>query len=62
MNIDAVVLGLIAMADLALIAHLRQRRRTAMKEDRVMRSLVLAVQRENGVVVMPRRWFCVKAS
>ncbi|HXK07977.1 MAG TPA: hypothetical protein VMS37_36625 [Verrucomicrobiae bacterium] len=55
MNVDAVVLALIAMADLAFIAHLRQRRRMHLRENRVMRSLTLAVRRENGQIVMPKR-------
>jgi hypothetical protein len=62
MNVDAVVLALIAIADLAFIAHLRHRRRLALREDRVARSLAIAVQKENGEIVMPRRWPWARAS
>jgi hypothetical protein len=44
--VDAVVLGLLAIGDMALIAHLRRRRGKALKADRIMRSLVLVVRRE----------------
>ena len=61
MNVDAVVLGMIAIADLFLIAHLRQRRRNAMRQERVIRSLALAIRRENGEIVIPKKWPWAKA-
>lgn len=47
------VLGLIAIADLLFIAYLRQRRRNALRNARLMRSLSIAIKREAGDVVMP---------
>ena len=43
MNVDALVLALVAIADLALIAHLRQRRDYRVRQDRMMGSLRLAL-------------------
>ena len=47
--IDALVLGLIAMADIALIVHLRSRNARRVQTERVMTSLRLAVRRANKV-------------
>jgi hypothetical protein len=47
MSADAIVLGLLAIVDLAVLIHLRMRRHQRMQEERVARSLQLAVQREN---------------
>ena len=49
MNIDALVLGLIAMADIALIVHLRRRNARRVQTERMMTSLRLAVRRANKV-------------
>jgi hypothetical protein len=47
MNPDALVLAILAIADLALIVHLRQRHGRRVQMDRVMTSLCMAVRREN---------------
>jgi hypothetical protein len=47
--IDALVLVLIAMADLALIVHLRRRNGRRVQTERMMTSLRLAVRRANKV-------------
>lgn len=44
--VDAIFLGLLAIADLALITHLRRRRRAVILEERMARSLADAVRRE----------------
>jgi hypothetical protein len=53
--VDALVLVVLAILDLAIIAHLRHRRSVAHQRERVEKSLQLAVRRENGEIVMPRR-------
>jgi len=54
---DALVFALLTLGDLTLIAHLRRARRRRIQKQRMMRSLELAVQRENAQpVVPPRRW------
>jgi hypothetical protein len=53
MNIDALVLALLAIMDLAVIVHLRQRHARRLRIDRVMSSLCMAVRRENDVEALP---------
>jgi hypothetical protein len=48
MNVDAIVLSLVAIADLGLLVNLRRRRRRRAEEERVARSLVLAVRNESA--------------
>jgi len=55
MNPDALVLALLAVADLAFMVHLRQRERRRVQMDRVMSSLCMAVRRENDVEELPAR-------
>jgi hypothetical protein len=43
--IDALILTLLAVADIALMVHLRRSRSRRVREDRMMRSLQTAVQR-----------------
>jgi hypothetical protein len=43
MNVDALVLALVAVADMALIVHLRHRRNRRVRQDRMMGSLRLAL-------------------
>ncbi|MEO8594244.1 MAG: hypothetical protein ABI759_13070 [Candidatus Solibacter sp.] len=50
MNPDAFVLALLAIVDLSVIVHLRQRHARRMQMERVMLSLKFAVQRANQVV------------
>ena len=45
--VDAMLLGLLAIADLALLTHLRYRRRLVLNDVRVMRSMAIAVRRDN---------------
>ena len=53
MNPDALLLALLAIADLALIVHLRQRHGRRVQMDRVMSSLCMAVRRENDPEALP---------
>jgi hypothetical protein len=57
MNADAILLALLALADLALIVHLRRRRHHHLQSRRVARSLRLAVHREvhGHMFTSPRR-------
>jgi hypothetical protein len=48
MNPDAVVMGIIAVADLALLVHLRHRYGRHIRKERIMASLCMAVRREIG--------------
>ena len=49
MNPDAFVLALLAIADLAVLVHLRQRHAERVRAERVMASLRFAVDRANSV-------------
>jgi len=53
MNPDALMLALLAVADLALLVHLRQRHAERLRIERVMASLKFAVQRAKNVEEMP---------
>jgi hypothetical protein len=55
MSIDAVVLMLLAILDLALIAYLRRRHGRRVRRERMMASLRLAIRRENGLEDLPVR-------
>jgi hypothetical protein len=48
MNPDAVMFGMLAVADVALLAHLRRRQARHVRMERIMASLCRAVRRENG--------------
>ena len=62
MNPDAIVLAMLAVGDLALIVHLRQRHGRQVQMERVMASLRMAVRRENGVETMPAKRPLLRAS
>jgi hypothetical protein len=62
MNPDAIVLAMLAVGDLALIVHLRQRHGQQVKMERVMTSLRMAVRRENGVETLPVKRPLLRAS
>jgi hypothetical protein len=47
MNVDALVLALVAIADMVLIVHLRRRRYRLQRQDRMMGSLRLALRWAN---------------
>ena len=51
MNSDALVLVLVAIADLAVIVHLRRRHNSRARLERMTVSLRLAVRRSNAVDV-----------
>ena len=53
MSVDAILLGMLAIGDLLLIGYLRYRRSEAVRDERLMRSLVFAVRVENGDISMP---------
>jgi len=57
MNVDLMVLVLLALADVCLIAYLRRRRARCMRLDRMTRSLQLHIRGELAPesVVAPRR-------
>ncbi|MEO8367977.1 MAG: hypothetical protein ABI806_02100 [Candidatus Solibacter sp.] len=48
MNSDALVLALLAVADLAVLVHLRMRHAQRLRMERVMASLKFAVQQANS--------------
>ena len=54
-TIDACVLGMLAVLDLAFMIHLRRRRSRAARTERVMRSLEFAVRREIEPPAMSQR-------
>jgi hypothetical protein len=62
MNIDAVVLALLAIADLAFIAYLRSRHGQRVRAERMMTSLRMAVRRENAVHDLPVKRPLLRAS
>ena len=62
MNPDALVLALLAIADLALIVHLRQRHGRRVQMERVMSSLCMAVRRENDLEALPAKNPLLRAS
>ena len=62
MNTDALLLVLLAVADLALIVHLRKRHARRVKMERMMASLRMAVRRANGVEDLPVRRRLLRAS
>jgi hypothetical protein len=62
MNADAIVLAMLAVGDLALIVHLRQRHARRVQTERVMASLRMAVRRENGVETLPAKRPLLRAS
>ncbi len=47
MNPDGVMLGMLAMADFALLAHFRLRHGRRLRMERMMASLYMAVRLEN---------------
>ena len=49
MDSDALVLALLAIADLAFLVHLRLRHAQRVRRERMMASLKYAVQRANSV-------------
>jgi len=55
---DALILGLLAVADLALVVQLRRARARRVRTERIMRSLELAIQREVAAqeLAPARRW------
>jgi len=60
--VDAIFLGLLAIADLALLAYLRHRRRAVRRKERVMRGLVFAVRRANSQIPLSQSRRLAKAS
>jgi len=61
---DAIIFGLLTVADLAFLAHLRLRRGRRVRQERMMRSLHLAIQREIAESAFNRRkpWQARRAS
>jgi hypothetical protein len=62
MNPDAMLLALLAVADLAILAHLRHRNAQRLVQERLMASLQFAVHRANSVEEMPERVLLQQAS
>lgn len=59
---DALLLALLAIGDLALLVHLRHRNGRRVRMERVMTSLRMAVRRENGVEPLPVKRRLLQAS
>ena len=54
--VDALIFAFLALADLALIAHLRRSRKRRSQARRMMRSLKFAIQRETfAEAIVPRK-------
>jgi hypothetical protein len=53
MNMDALLLALLAIGDLAFLVYLRRRHGRRVRMERVMASLRMAVRRENGDEPLP---------
>jgi hypothetical protein len=51
---DALVLALLAVADIALLVNLRRSRGRRIREQRMMRSLQVAIDREAGAQAFPQ--------
>jgi hypothetical protein len=62
MNIDALVLAILAVGDIALIVFLRRRHAERVRKERIMASLCLAVRRANGIDELPVRRSLQRAS
>jgi len=63
MNVDAIILGLIAIADLGLLVELRMRRSRKLQRERVARSLQQAIRRESTwTEAAPKRGLLRRAS
>jgi hypothetical protein len=57
MNADALVLAMVALADLAVLVHLRRRRAQRNRTERVLRSMEFAVRREiSDQPAVRKRW------
>ena len=55
MNPDAILLAMLAIVDLAVLAHLRQRHALRMRQERIMASMRYAVHRANRIEELPAR-------
>jgi hypothetical protein len=62
MNPDALLLALLAIADLAFIVHLRRRHGRHARMERMMASLQMAVRRANGADELPAKRSFLRAS
>lgn len=63
MNVaDALIFAFLALVDLALIVHLRRSRSRRLRARRIMRSLDLALQQENGSLANGKRWTPLRRS
>jgi hypothetical protein len=62
MNTDVLVLALLALADMALLVHLRRRHGRRVRMERIMASLCMAVRRENGAQALPVKLQLLRAS
>lgn len=62
MSADAILLGILAIVDLALIVHLRRMRQRQLRERRLARSLKMAIERGSSWEDAPRRGLLSRAS
>ena len=53
-EVDALLFAVLALADIALIVHLRRRHNRQERQARVQRSLTLAVQMANGTAYVAK--------
>jgi hypothetical protein len=54
-NIDALLLALLGIADIGLVVYLRRRHTIRVRRERIMASLCMAVRRANGIGDFPAR-------
>jgi hypothetical protein len=54
-NWDAILLALLAIADMALLAYLRGRHARCVQRERITASLRMAIRLENGVEALPAK-------
>jgi len=62
MNLDALVLALLAIADMALLVYLRRRHARRVRRERMAASLRMAIRLENGVEERPATRRLLRAS
>jgi hypothetical protein len=56
MNVDALVLALVAIADMAFLVHLRRRRSRLERQERMMTCLRIAIHRANQAETHSDPW------
>lgn len=57
---DAILLGLLAIGDLALVVQLHRARARRIRADRMMRGLRMAIHREIGLTEVPSNYWRIR--